>query len=566
MKKKLILSIACLLVVLSMIATSCSTGTTDVTGNTSSSDEPVYGGEITHVLSSWSASYDPLEPNGADVCTWLEPLFVPDLTTDRNDWSFQTSWTSAEYMTGLIAESWEWTSTDIITVKIKEGVYWQNKEPVNGRELTAYDVEYSFDRILGTGNGFTEASAFWGRTLSNIEKVSAVDDNTVEFKFKNPGATSVYDVLAGKVFVVTRIVAREWVEQGDTQNWENAVGTGPWMLSEMVQNTSLTYTANPDYWGNDERYPENQLPYADTLKYIVIADKSTAVAALRSDQITLIEGLSIQQRQSLEETNPEIIQGIWSGPGASLEMRCDYEPFNDIRVRKALNMAIDRELIAETLYKGTVDGKPASVITTFYKGYAYEYDEWTDELKAGYSYDPEGARELLAEAGYPDGFDTSCLTSSDSDIEIIEIMKSMFTEIGVNMEIEMMDGAALRNYTIAGNHEAMVASERMHISFSPMECVQLRDSTNANCLLHHNDEYYNNMVAGISEASTMEEAKEIIKAADKYNVEQYWSVYTCPFVNSVVWQSYLKGYDGVYFRNGIQGFLEARMWIAEDAD
>lgn len=584
MIRKIVLLLVCLMVSLSLIEVSCTPETTSSptpgaqtatpasTASVASNwwddmGEPEYGGQLTLHLAGWEVSNDPAKPIGSGSAIWLESLFAPDWTVSPDDWYWPCKFFPEQYIQGLLADSWEWKDLQTVTVKLKEGIHWQDKAPVNGREFTAEDVVYSYDRLLGTGNGFTEPNPFWASQLPGIEKVVAVDDYTVEFKLKKPGATILYQILEGEVMIVTPIVAREWVEQGDTDNWQNAVGTGPWMLTELVQNTSLTYSPNPDYWGYDERHPENQLPYLDTLKYTVISDLSTAVAALRSGQIDMMTEnragvLTLTLAEGLTRTNPEILQGTYGGPGVTLEMRCDTEPFTDIRVRKALNMAIDRELIAQSYYNGTVDGKPAGPIGVYLKGYSFAYDDWPEGLQAEYSYNPGEAQALLAEAGYPDGFVTNCLAASnDSGVEVLEICKSMFLDIGVDMDIEVMDGATLRSYVTDGNHDAMVLSTRQSSSMDPMICLQLRLSTNPNCYLRHNDTTYASMVSEIDSATTLEEARVLINEAEKYDLEQHWSVLICPTVIPTAWQPWVKGYNGEFTASGWRGFIPARLWI-----
>ena len=294
MKKAVILVLTSIFLIILPVLNACSkeeepsSSTTPATGSTEPAatatmsgnwwdefGEPQYGGELNLFKGNWEFSADPASPIGASTAMWFESLFGPDDTVDPDVWAYDTAFIPEEYIKGLLAESWEVTDAQTITVEIREGIHWQNKEPVNGRELTAHDVEYSYDRLLGTGNGFTEPNNFWISALSSIEKVNAVDDYTVEFKLKQPGAAALYQVFIARVYTLAVIVPHEWVEQGDTGNWENAVGTGPWMLTECVDQTSLTFSANPGYWGTDGRYPENQLPYLDTLKYVIISSITT---------------------------------------------------------------------------------------------------------------------------------------------------------------------------------------------------------------------------------------------------------------------------------------------------
>ena len=141
------------------------------------------------------------------------------------------------------------------------------------------------------------------------------------------------------------------------------------MLDDFVTEVSATLGRNPDYWGYDGRFPENKLPYADEIKMIVIQDISTTLAALRTGKIDWVSDINLQQSTSLKQTSPEIIQTTKPTAGWTIDFRNDVVPFNDIRVRKAMQLAIDRDTLAATFYGGAVDGTPPGMISKAYKGW-----------------------------------------------------------------------------------------------------------------------------------------------------------------------------------------------------
>src|SRR6185503_19623087 len=138
-----------------------------------------------------------------------------------------------------LAESWTQTNDTTYVFKLRKGVRWQNKPPVNGRELTADDVKYSYDRFLtikGNGNRYL---------LEAVEKIEAVDKYTVKFMLKEPNAWFI-DQLAA---TATWILAKESVEKfGDHKSAEAVIGTGPWMLERYDAGTKLTYRRHPNYF------------------------------------------------------------------------------------------------------------------------------------------------------------------------------------------------------------------------------------------------------------------------------------------------------------------------------
>jgi len=191
-------------------------------------------------------------------------------------------------MTGALAESWSQPDPLTIIFNIRKGVYWHNKAPMNGRELTASDVEYTLHRVFGLGSGWTAENkppVLYGDQITNlpVESITATDKWTVVINLKEPSSGALGWLLDR---TPTYILPPEVIEQyGDMQDWRNVVGTGPFELTDYVEGSSVTWTKNPDYWGHDEKYPENRLPYIDELSAPIMKEETTYIAALRSGKV-----------------------------------------------------------------------------------------------------------------------------------------------------------------------------------------------------------------------------------------------------------------------------------------
>jgi peptide/nickel transport system substrate-binding protein len=271
-------------------------------------------------------------------------------------------------------------------------------------------------------------------------------------------------------------------------------------------------------------------------------------------------GPSLQQVASLAKTDPQIQQALWPRDGLTLATRCDREPFTDIRVRKALQMAIDCKTIAQSYYGGAVDGTPVGFITPLFADWTTPYNQWPADLQAEYSYNPEKARELLAEANLAGGFTTDCVTASVFDLELLQIVKSYLMDIGVDMTIETYDMPVFDSITRAGEFDQAAVTTQTGRVIGPIPSFQSRTTGHWQNYTYNNDPKYDAMVSEMMNASSLDEAKRLAKEMDLYILSQHWAVNTTPMVNPVIWQPWVQGYSGEFTENNL-GWYYARFWI-----
>ena len=186
-----------------------------------------------------------------------------------------------------------------------------------------------------------------------IESIEATDEYTVVFKMSKLDL-SAFQLIYNDSHEGSWIFPPEVIEQhGHMQDWKTAVGTGPWMLTDWVKGSALTYTKNPNYWGHDEKFPEHRLPYLDEVKMLIIPEFSTRLAALRAGRIARLRRPTFDQWQAIRKTDPEL---VWTTvPGNSWDYAMDVRkpPFDDIRVRTAMQLALDLEAMNDTMMGGT---------------------------------------------------------------------------------------------------------------------------------------------------------------------------------------------------------------------
>ena len=360
---------------------------------------PEYGGTIRLLVNAKPEGIDPYFNYSAGFWIGLvnEKPGIGDWAFDRSVYGFNTLYLPEEVVRGQLAESWETPDPLTYVFKIRDGVFWHDKAPVNARQLTAHDVAYSFNRLLGFDGGEP------GQDLGNDQlpkmewdSITAPDDSTVMFKLKAPFLDAVKTLtVSSHVY----IVAREVVEQfGDIQDWRNVTGTGPYQLTDVVEGSSWTYTRIDDYWGFDEKFPDNRLPYADRIESLLVNDPSTMLSLMRSGQAEFMGwGMnshlsSVDQALSLQGTNPELQFSTFSFRAETgFTFDNQIAPWNDIRVRRALNMAIDFDGISESYHQGWSDTTPVGGFGKAVLGYQVPFAEWPEEIAQWYRFDPEAA-------------------------------------------------------------------------------------------------------------------------------------------------------------------------------
>ena len=286
---------------------------------------------------------------------------------------------------GDLAESWSQPSEATWIFKLHRGVRWHNKPPVNGRELTAEDVRYSVERFL-TVKGNPGAYM-----LRAVDKVEVVDRYTIKFSLKEPFAWFL-DMLANPISLP--IVARECVEKfGDLKKAESVVGTGPWMLESYRQNAGLTLLRHPAYF-------RPGLPYIDRVEILVDEDNASRIATFLAGRYdlgwefpgTINRTDWVQIKDMLQRRRPNLKTAEFvANVETHISMRTDRAPFNDVRVRRAVSLAIDRQEMIDAVLEGAGVFNPA--FPAALKDWALPTNQLGDGARY-FKHDPGEARRL----------------------------------------------------------------------------------------------------------------------------------------------------------------------------
>ena len=561
------------------IKTSNTPTTTTATGNWwDSLGTPQYGGtmvlRMNNDLSAWDLYNTPASTN--ITAAYIEKMIGDDWTLNPSVYNYMTNWRPPDYVKGNLMESYEFTDPNTYVMHLRQGVHWQNLPPVNGREFIADDVIYHYDRLLGLGNGFTSSNPFYGIPANawiNCLSVTAQGNYTVVMKWKMPNPEQILETVQG-LGDENAIECPDAVKAyGNLNDWHHAIGTGPFILTDFVSGSSATLIKNPNYWAHDERYPQNQLPYIDTLKFLIIPDNATALSAMRTGKLDVLNMQSAQIAQSMKTTNPGILQiPTPQSTTSAIVPRNDLAPYNDLRVREALQMAINLPDIAANYYNGTCSPNPSSLTGATLTGWGFPYDQWPQDLKDQYAYNPTQAKALLAAAGVTTPFHTDIVVASSSDLNLLQVVKAEFAAIGVNMDINSMDSASWLNYVrVAHKHDALaeqLGGDPLGLTFEPFRQLGRFNVGNPANWAMVNDPKIGAWLTAAGNATNVDQVKQIVKDENEYVARQHFAISLLTPTLYAFCQPWLKGYSGQAFSlTGEVGaplacyFYASRFWL-----
>ena len=328
-----------------------------------------------------------------------------------------------------LAESWNISDDGLeYTFHLRQGVKFHN-----GNDFTAEDVAYTFHRLLtvegGVNTEFIDqikgADELLAGETDTLEGVEVVDDYTIKVTLKEPFAGFLASISSPGVSIYDSEATEA---AGDQFGMDPAVtvGTGPFEFASWSFNNQLVLTRNEDYWKGASELPGVVIK--------IIPDTETQSMMFESGELDILDlDYAADSVDRFTETYPDqIVQGPRVGI-VYFTMNFNKEPFQDVRVRKAVQMSIDRQAILDALYGGR-----GQVEQGIFPHGLIGFNPDQEEIK----YDPEAAKALLAEAGYADGFDMEIAadsSASDTMTMALEIVSDQLAEVGINAEIKNYD-------------------------------------------------------------------------------------------------------------------------------
>jgi peptide/nickel transport system substrate-binding protein len=344
------------------------------------------------------------------------------------------------------------------------------------------------------------------------------------------------------VWVIPREVLEEY---GSMDYYDQVVGMGPWIPTDYIVDSLVSFERNPDYWRNDPLFPDNQLPYADNLDILVILDDSTADAALRTGKLDTgyVEWDKVEQ---FKKDVPALLfrQNIPTTTHI-INVRVDSGPFSDVRVRQAAMLAVDQKSIAEDYYKGNALIHTWPVQPVYGQAFV-PLEDFPKEVQELYEYHPDKAKQLLAAAGYPDGFKTKFYVyPSQNDRDSCQLIQQYLKAVGIDAEIEVPESTNFVSILYGREYEWMISCWWGNDSiYDVLECCHDGWQASPYNFSVVTDEFTHNLYVEYMATADADRQNEILKEHQLYAVPLAYELVMPTSVGSTFWWPWLKGYHG----------------------
>ncbi|MFC1874449.1 ABC transporter substrate-binding protein, partial [Chloroflexota bacterium] len=546
----------------------CAPAVTPTTPTTPTVGKPRYGGWIgMSTDSGYSDRWDVFGPTMPNACFIYEGMlggnwWLPEEESPATNYYF-----SPEQQTGVLAESWEVADPQTFIFHLRKGIHFQNKPPVNGREVVAEDVKWSIEQTLASPRAPKGI-------LTVIDSMTCPEKYTIVIKTAEPRAAGwLYEAFLAAHSAGGYVAAHEVVDlygQEGLSDWHNAIGTGAWMVDDFVAGSNAIFVRNPDYWAYDQNYPENKLPYADGVKFFTIKDVSSNIAALRTGKLDWSKDITWDQVESLLTTSPWLKHREFGPFGTSLlPMNYKREPFTDVRVRQAMCMAIDQDEIVNKVYGG--HALKAIEHWPYMPSWGDMYvspDEYPQVVRDMFSHNLVRAKELLAEAGYADGFSTEILCDTRSpSLDIVALVAHYLTDINVEATINSQERGVMSTHLYKHDYPQMAlhTTKGMSTQKGPESTFQNNYifASTYDYAGYDNPEFNEKFAQAKATLDADEQTKLWRELAIKVMVDAPYIIIPS-YNNYIFWAPWIKGYWGQNGMHWLDYDMSKYWWIDLD--
>ncbi len=465
--------------------------------------DPVYGGDLSVLGFAFNTFFLPHSTTTSDRFNALPAI---EALGRRNPETGETE--------GWLAESFT-TDADALTctIKLREGIKFHDDTDFN-----ADAVIWNFDQMVEFGKE---------SELGNPESFEKIDDTTIVVHYKD-FANTWADVL-GEVYIYS---PKAYEDNGEDWAAIHAVGTGPFIFKELVQDSQITYEKNENYWREGE-------PYLDSVTVKFITDSTTQTAAFMNGELDVYRNPNSTAIPQLRDKYTNAALDAADLAGITYMMFCsgdEASPFYDVRVRQAVMHAVDWDDMADGIYDGLGASTPLMAVPG-----SWAYDESVEQ----YEYDLDKAKELLADAGYPDGFETviSFNNENAANEPCATILQAYLSQIGIKAEVNSMTNADFNAEKAEGTYQLgiMVNNGSSKMDFTA-NYIRLYSSEGVNYKnMMAKPEDYEEALFAARAARTLDEKKELLAKASKLMSHDYALVVAAGYQ-----PAYCYVQDGVY--------------------
>jgi len=436
-----------LLLVLLLVITACqpqATATVEAGPEQQQQQEPpaveeaAGGSTIVVALAAAPVSLDPADHRDRSTETILRNMFDGLVTRDTR---------SGVHLE--LAESLEWLDDTTLQVKVREGVKFHN-----GDEMTADDVVYTFERIINENAiEYPEPHSSPRKGLiTPLESIEKVDDYTVIMHFNAPWPPAM------QLLVHQQIVPKAYIEEVGTEGFiKNPVGTGPFKFVAARDGLDeIEMERFDDYYGGSPELEPVGPACVDRVIFRVIPEASTRAAALLAGEVQIIQAVPSDMIGRLSESNNIVVKTAAGTQPKWVELNVGQPPFDDVRVRQALNYLIDKDLLIEEIYGGRAVALP---------GPLSPYNNFVNKNLQPYPYDPDKAIQLLAEAGWTDSNGDGILDKDGQPFSftldtleehrgLAEAVANLLQDAGIDASVRFWEYSVIQQQLLAGERQA----------------------------------------------------------------------------------------------------------------
>ena len=395
----------------------------------------------------------------------------------------------------------------VYTFTIRQGVLFHNETPMD-----VNDVVYSFNTCAATS-----VDSSLGAALSNVASVEAANENTVVVTLKEPDS----DFLA--------YVASVYIVPDDYSDQATApVGTGPFKYVSRSVQENLVLEKFDGYWGEGAK--------VDRVTFMIYENSSALMTALNGGAVDLAMHLTVSQTQNLDERY-NVLEGTMNLVQA-LYLNNAVAPFDDVRVRQALCYAIDRDAILEL----TADGHGTKLGSSMYPAFTKYFD---DSLTDYYTYDPEKAKELLTEAGYPNGFTMTITVPSNytPHVDTAQVLVEQLGAVGITVEIEEVEWHTWlqRTYTERDFQSTVVGFDAANLTANAL--LQRWTSDSEKNMINFSNAEYDSVMAQANATTDDAARTALFKQVERILTEEAANVYIQDLADMVAINKNLTGFE-----------------------